>query len=209
MARRGQHSQEQLKELLLNAADTIVREEGYTALKARKIALEIGYTVGSIYMVFDNMADLIMHVKARTLDDLARELDQVVEGSSAEQTIVALAKHYLHFAKQNFRRWHMVFDDCQPEQSMQPPQWYRDKANHLFERIENLFRALSPGPADDQARLAARTLWSGVHGVCMLALSGKLELVGVDNIDDTVELLVKSFLTGWLATTDQSATTTT
>ncbi len=42
--------------------------------------MEIGYTVGSIYMVFDNMADLIMHVKGRTLDDISQQLKAVVDG---------------------------------------------------------------------------------------------------------------------------------
>jgi AcrR family transcriptional regulator len=38
----------------------IVIEKGLNALTVRKVAVEIGYTVGSIYMVFANMQDLIM-----------------------------------------------------------------------------------------------------------------------------------------------------
>ena len=63
MARRSEHSQEEIKRMVIQAAETIIVEDGLGKLKARNIALEIGYTVGSIYMVFDSMGDLITHLK--------------------------------------------------------------------------------------------------------------------------------------------------
>ena len=48
MARRSEHSLEQIKEMVLNAAETIIIEDGAQALTVRKVALEIGYTVGNI-----------------------------------------------------------------------------------------------------------------------------------------------------------------
>ena len=83
MARRSEHSLEEIKAMVLDAAESIVIEDGFSALKARTIAREIGYTVGSIYMVFTNMADLMMHINARTLDAIAAQLDQT-QDSAAE-----------------------------------------------------------------------------------------------------------------------------
>ncbi len=196
MARRSQHSLEEIKDMVLKAAETIVEEEGFPALKVRKIALEIGYTVGSIYMVFDNMADLIRHVKGHTLDDLARELDRVQEGDDVERCVGELAKAYLAFASRNKNRWSMIFEQCQQEEG-EVPQWYKEKANRMFTRIEALFARLSPERSAEQNRTAARALWSGVHGVCMLSLTGKLELVGAGDIEQVVETLVDNFLLGW------------
>ncbi len=199
MARRSEHSQEEIKEMVLKAAETIVEEEGFPALKVRKIALEIGYTVGSIYMVFDNMADLIMHVKGRTLDDLAADLDKVPADGNVGDCIVELAKTYLLYASRNYNRWSMIFEQCQNE-VRDIPDWYKEKANQMFVRVENQFRRLIRGQSEEQTRLAARALWSGVHGVCMLSLTGKLDLVGVDNIESVVVLLVENFLSGWTNT---------
>ncbi|NOR68647.1 MAG: TetR family transcriptional regulator, partial [Methylomarinum sp.] len=123
MARRSEHSQEEIKEMVLKAAEVIVVEEGFSELKVRKVAMEIGYTVGSIYMVFDNMADLIMHVKGRTLDDIAEQLKVVINDANAEQTIVQLAKTYLSFASQNFNRWRMIFEHQLAEDAV-VPDWY-------------------------------------------------------------------------------------
>lgn len=200
MARRSEHSQEQIKEMVLEAAETIVDEEGFPALKVRKIAMEIGYTVGSIYMVFDNMADLIMHVKGRTLDELSEELALVDDCTDPQACIVQLAKVYVLFASRHYNRWRMIFEQCQNEEG-DIPDWYQDKANRMFIRIEDLFRQLRPELSEEQARLGARALWSGVHGVCMLSLTGKLDMLGVDNIEQVVTLLVESFFRGWMNVT--------
>jgi len=196
MARRSEHSQEQIKEMILQAAETIVMEEGFVALKVRKIAMEIGYTVGSIYMVFDNMADLIMHIKGRTLDKIIDQLNQAIYGQDAENNIRQLAKSYLLFAQQNYNCWSMIFEHRLTEDDV-VPEWYQQKVEQVFGLIETQFKKLSLERTEEQSSLAARALWGGVHGICTLSLTGKLDLVGVTNIEDTVTLLVDNFIKGW------------
>ena len=196
MARRSEHSQEEIKEMVLKAAETIVIDEGFAELKVRKVAMEIGYTVGSIYMVFDNMADLIMHVKGRTLDDIADQLKQVINDDHAEQTIEQLAKTYLTFASQNFNRWSMIFEHRLTEDEA-VPDWYQQKVDHIFSLVELQFKQLETSHSEEQSKQAARALWSGVHGICTLSLTGKLDLLGVNNVENTVELLVVNFIKGW------------
>ncbi len=196
MARRSEHSQEEIKEMVLKAAETIVVEEGFDKLKVRKIALEIGYTVGSIYMVFDNMADLIMHIKGRTLDDITEQLNAVVMADSAEQTISRLANVYLTFAYQNFNRWRMIFDH-QLAVNEAVPSWYQQKVDKIFALIERHFEQLSKNHNKQQSAQAAYALWSGVHGVCTLSLTGKLDLLDVADVEKMVDLLVDNFILGW------------
>lgn len=196
MARRSEHSQEEIKQMVLTAAENIVVEGGFNKLKVRSIALEIGYTVGSIYMVFDNMADLIMQVKGRTLDDIAEQLNAVDVSNNTEQAIILLANAYLNFARQNFNRWRMIFEH-QLAADEQVPDWYQKKVNAIFSLVEQQFNQLSNSHTEEQSKQAARALWSGVHGICTLSLTGKLDLLGVDNIENTVALLVDNFIVGW------------
>lgn len=196
MARRSEHSQQEIKDMVLNAAEMIVVEEGFDKLKVRKIALEVGYTVGSIYMVFENMADLVMHIKGRTLDDIATQLNSIDQDNTAEQRIALLAKTYLLFASENFNRWRMIFEH-QLADDEQIPDWYQQKVNQIFSIVETQFKQLSSTHTEEESKQAARALWSGVHGICTLSLTGKLDLLGVDNIEKTVDLLVSSFIQGW------------
>ena len=194
MARRSEHSQEQIREMVLKAAETIVIEDGFNALTVRKIALEIGYTVGSIYMVFANMNDLATHVKARTLDELAEHLQQSVSEGVAERQLMALAETYLQFAARHFNRWRMIFD----AQSDAPlPDWYQAKVEQMFSIVETLFGQLAPGISAEQNRMASRALWSGVHGICILSLAGKQQPGDVEAASEAVALLVWTFIQGW------------
>lgn len=194
MARRSEHTQEQIREMVLNAAENIVVDEGFNALTVRKVAMEIGYTVGSIYMVFQNMDDLIMHVKGRALDALALALSEDKSYASAEQHLQALAEIYLNFAHQHFNRWCIIFEAINDAPI---PEWYQQKVRDIFRIIESVFRILRPEQSDEQVNLAARALWGGVHGVCVLSLNGSLGRVGIDGAQSTVKLLVQSFIQGW------------
>ena len=59
MARRSDHSRDELKALILDCAREIAEEEGLRGLTARRIATEIGYAPGTIYNLFSNLDDLI------------------------------------------------------------------------------------------------------------------------------------------------------
>ncbi len=204
MARRGEHSQEQIKEMVLQAAEKLVAKEGYAGLKVRKIAMEVGYTVGSIYMVFDNLDDLITHIKSRTLDCLILELSKVSNNISPIEQLTALSQTYLAFAHQNFNSWSIIFEHNSDLNSLNTanktyalPDWYQKKIVLVFKRIEELFQKIAPTINTKEHSIAARALWSGIHGVCILSLTGKLNIVGIKDVEQTLTLLTKSFITGW------------
>ena len=200
MARRSEHSLEEIKAMVLDAAETIVIEEGFSALKVRKIAVEIGYTVGSIYMVFANMADLIMHINARTLDAIAAQLEQVQERSAA-QAIETMAMTYLSYASQNFNRWRNIFDYRLPADA-ETPDWYQEKVDHVFAPVEARFAELAPNLSINHRNRAARALLSGVHGICVLSVTGKQNKAGINETEETIVLLVRNFMRGWVACSD-------
>lgn len=196
MARRSEHSQQEIKEMVLKAAESIVIDEGFAELKVRKVAMEIGYTVGSIYMVFDNLADLVMQLKGRTLDDMTEQLKLLPKQGNAKQNIIALAIAYQTFACQNFNRWSMLFEHRLPEHEVVPV-WYQEKVDLVFSLVELQFLGLTSAANEEQSKWAARALWSGVHGICILSLSGRMDLLGMRRIEETVVLLVENFIKGW------------
>lgn len=191
MARRNKHSLEEIREMVLDSAETIIINEGYSALTVRKIAMDIGYTVGSVYMVFANMADLLMHIKANTVDDLTGQLQQV-PNSPPEQQLAELAKAYLQFAAQNFNRWTLIY---MPD--TETPEWFRQKINGIFSLVETQFTQLAPANSAQQCKQAARALWSGIHGICSLSLTGKSNADDINEVENAILLLVESFISGW------------
>ena len=192
MARRNKHSLEEIKTMILDAAETIITDQGYSALTVRKIAMKIGYTVGSIYMIFDNMADLTDHIKIKTIDSLTEQL-QDVSADSPEQAITELSRSYLKFACQNLNCWRMIFTG-----ETEFPEWYRQKIDPIHNLIEVQFAQLAPDRSAQQHKQAAHALWSGIHGICMLSLCEEADAATIDAVEKDVILLVESFIGGWL-----------
>ena len=181
--------------MVLDAAEALVIEDGFPALKVRTIAREIGYTVGSIYMVFTNRADLVLHINARTLDAIAVQLQQVQDGGA--ESIEALALVYLSYAERNFNRWRTAFD-YRGSADAEIPGWYQEKIDSVFAPVEARFAQLEPESAEADSKRAARALWCGVHGICALSLTESQARIDIKEVEATLILLVRNFMRGWV-----------
>ncbi|MEQ1559986.1 MAG: TetR/AcrR family transcriptional regulator [Methyloglobulus sp.] len=192
MARRGDHSLEQIKEMILIAAEELVVEKGLSQLRVRNIAVKIGYTVGSIYMVFDSMTDLILHIKGRALDTISEQMDGIT-ATNAELGLEELAAVYIRFASQNLNIWSMVFEHRLPE-DIAIPVWYQQKVNNLFGKFEKQFSFLFPESSPAQKKQAALTFLGGVHGICVLMLTTPVTNLNSFDFEESIKLLVQRIL---------------
>ncbi len=77
MARRKDHTREELHGMALAEAWRIAEAEGLRGLTARRVAREIGYTVGTLYNVFTDLDDLVVQLIGRIFDALYEELKEL------------------------------------------------------------------------------------------------------------------------------------
>ena len=202
MARRSDHSKEEITEMTLLAAEKIVDAQGYSGLSARKIAAEIGYTVGTLYLVFKNQDELTLTVNARTLDSLYTHLAAAVEECDSPQSCaIIMGRAYIEFAKSFPNRWNMIFEHKIPDDALIPI-WYESRVEQIFELIEQQLAPLMTNQTDQKLAQVARTLWCGVHGICVLAMTKKLRILGAgvgNEGGSTVEILTDSLINNFLA----------
>ncbi|GAA0683153.1 TetR-like C-terminal domain-containing protein [Marinobacterium maritimum] len=203
MARRNDHSKEELREMALAAAEKLLQQEGLKSLSARRVASEIGYSAGSLYTVFTNLDDLCWQLNARTLTQLLTELDGINVADPA-QRLLAYGRGYLDFAHRNPQRWALLFEHGTTSE-VEAPQWLSERIDSLFARVEACLQALKQDMSRSECMLTARTLWSGVHGVAVLALRQKLFLDQARSAELMLQQLVHHFIKGWLAEGDNNA----
>lgn len=196
MARRSDHSRDELRELAIDAAEQLLDQQGIAALSARKVANAIGYSVGALYLVFKNLDDLCWHINARTMHQLLQALEDEGDKVDPRGILKGYARAYLFFAEQNPHRWSLMFEHQAP-QEMVSPAWLEESITALFSGVEVQLRALHPSVGDDEVRLAARTLWSGVHGITVLNLRDKLFMAGPDSALQMADNLIDRYLDGW------------
>ena len=115
MARRSDHSREELYDLILNAAAELVEKKGFRALTARGVAEHIGYSAGTLYNLFENLDDLIVHLRGRTLDDLYRQAAGVEMTGDASADLSALVEVYLAYLDSHPNLWLSLFDHTLPD----------------------------------------------------------------------------------------------
>ncbi len=198
MGRRNEHTREELREISLQAAEQLVIEHGLMGLSARKVAAGIGYTVGSLYMVFRNLDDLIIQMNERTLDRLHERLAvAAINSSSPTMAIQALAQAYLNFALSETNRWLALYEHRMPE-GQATPESFIDKIGRMFELVQHYLALLCPHRSLEEISLAARALWSGVHGVCVLSLDRKLENIGGRTMEEVARSLLDNYLAGFI-----------
>ncbi|MBM4208704.1 MAG: TetR/AcrR family transcriptional regulator [Gammaproteobacteria bacterium] len=192
MARRGHHTLEQIRNMVLIAAEELVIEGGMPQLRVRNIALKIGYTVGSIYMVFDNMNDLALHIKGRTLDDLAQQMEQV-QCVDSNQCLEKLANCYIEFANNNYNRWSMIFEQRMPEDAV-APEWYQQKVDAIYALFEAQIAKLNPALSAAKCKQIALTFLAGIHGICVFMLTTRIGCLNENDLQESVTLLIKRFV---------------
>lgn len=178
MGRRNLHTREQQREMAIAAAELILMREGIDDLSMRKVAQAIGYTVGNLYLLFLNQDDLLAALNERTADAVYVSLRDVMEPlPDPRERLRAMARAYIEFATRNPNRWRLLFEHRLPEE-MKPRPTADARIRRLFELVESTLAELEPKRKAEALRLRATTIWSGVHGICSLAVSGKLSWGG-------------------------------
>ena len=195
MGRKPKIDYQELKERILQLAMETVAKEGVTGLSTRKIAKQIGCAHGTIYNVFENLDAIILQINGLSLDRLHKQLEQDVAGIGDPQVAVSqLAKTYTDYCHRHYHLWSMLVDH-KLAQGNTIPAWYQDKIDALFLLVSKM---ILPLVADEKERAerAARVLWASLHGVCSLAMDGKLNVIHSDSAEVLADSLVRNYLKG-------------
>jgi AcrR family transcriptional regulator len=203
MARRSDHSREELSELVIQAARTIAAAEGWQAVTMRAIAGRIGYAPGSIYNAVGDLDAVLLRVNAATLETLAAQLEATLRRFGPEADItaraLAIADGYMQFIAGNVRLWASVLERV-PTADDPVPEWYAAPRARLIETVSAAIAPLYPNAK--ARRRAVIALWAALQGVAALAIGGNLAFAaGEIDPRDIARSIVLRYLTGTETTT--------
>jgi AcrR family transcriptional regulator len=203
MGRRSDHSKDELYEMALAAARRIIEVDGLRALTARNVADVMGYSPGTLYNLFENLDDLIVHLNGRLLDELHDDLLTVDIGEEARENLFILLGRYLAFIENNENLWSLLFEHTMPE-GQPAPDWYRRKVGKVLAIVESAIApAFEPGNTIRPMR-SARVLWASLHGIWSLTHSGKLALLTDETTTELAETLIATYLAGLRVTSEST-----
>lgn len=177
VARRSDHSPEALRALLVEKGHAVMAERGFAGFSAREAARRAGYAVGTIYHLFGALDAYLLAINTVTVARWAAWLEQALAACpDGGDRIDALVRAYFAFADANTNAWMAIYDHRRPREL---PPHHADIAEriHLMSIVDReVARALGRAVNEETKRLA-RSLVAGVHGHCVLHLSGSFALL--------------------------------
>ena len=197
MARRKDHSPDQLKALIRVEAEKLIYHKGLGGLTARALAKEIGYTPGTIYNVYRDMDALIMDINYETLGRVHDLCQNRIENLPSDfSKVTTLAYVYVEFAHENVRAWETLFATTyKGEKKIRVPKHYQERLLDIFQLITKTLQECLKISSKEAPR-TARLLWACLHGITVLTLDGRLTLIGVDDPHQMIDDLLQRQLLG-------------
>lgn len=166
--RRERHRQE-LRRVILDAAREIFAREGYESFSMRKLAKNIEYSPGSIYLHFKNKEELFETLVEESFERLLQALNRIKNGDAEEDPAEALKKGmraYVEFGLRNPNDYRFAF-------LLRPPVLKRPYRVHaafgtmryMVGRcvLEKRFRSVD-------IETASQALWAAIHGITSLLI---------------------------------------
>jgi AcrR family transcriptional regulator len=157
--------------------------------------------VRTLYLVFENLDDLILQVNGRTLDRLYELIvEEQQDCADAQARLLQLGHSYIRFADNEPHAWQMIFEHRMADER-EAPDWLRQKVARMFALVEERLAQLAAHRSQAEIAQAARALWGGVHGICILAINNTLGAAGVESVQAITHVLISNFLKGFVDTT--------
>ena len=185
-----------LRARAVDAARILMAEGGPEAVKARAVAGALGVSVGTVYNLFGELAELVRQLNGQVYDALYQAVTEGLEAARAQGAdvtgqMVALSRAYLRFVAENSGLWGGVLAFNRASRAA-PPVWYRKKELALLGVIAETISAL-PG-AEDEARrdIATRALWAAVHGIVTISVARGGLIAPEDEVQAQMELVVRA-----------------
>jgi len=193
MARRSDHTREQLRKMAIDSAVKIIDEEQFDALTVRRVTKEIGYTPGTLYQMFDNIDALVLEVHIRTLNELYEACSNIKFSGQPSKDLAALAAQYTRFAGQNRKRWNALFE-FSAEVDVKLQRRYDSVIGQLIGLVVRALVPIYPENQTVRTKHDARVLWAALYGIVSLASMGKLS--ESEDADNLVNSLIHNYLAG-------------
>lgn len=194
--RKGSADLDAQREQLILAGEKLIQTQGPAALTARALASEIGYSVGQIYHLVEDLDALVLLINTRTLDRLLAKLQQKLASLPAGPArLKSLAHVYLAFCHETPALWGLALSHQLRSATKPIPPDYEARIAALPALVSQEIKALFPKRHSAAIKRDVALLWAGLHGICTLALTGRLEVIAAPSATSLADALITTYIT--------------
>ena len=204
MSRRSEHTKEELRELIIDATQRLVNENGARNVHAREIATAVGYTPGMLYSVFNNLNDIFRHVNLRSMEVLSGLCNEAIaEHNEPDKKLCAAVSAYMTFAEKNTHKYELLYDKQHWQGGAASESGMRVYISEFFSFLESQLAAIAPEKTTEEVQIAARAVWASVHGAVEVGQSNGFFLEAEQPSRKVIECMLSGFVANWKSSTEQ------
>jgi len=188
---------ENLRKLVVDAAATLLQEEGPEAVTVRKVAQKMDCSTKIIYSLFVNKEGLAQQLYLEGCKILANEFERTPQAADPVQYLLNIGETYWNFGQRYSSYYKLMFGgafaDFKPdEESLHGTVTAMRQLLTLISNAQE--QGLIPGQYDTES--VVRIVWASLHGVIHLYMGGHLGDVQSAHAvyRQTLSLLVGSLL---------------
>src|SRR5713101_704608 len=180
-----------IREEILDAARALFVKEGYEHVSMRKIAEKVEYAPGTIYLYFQDKAEILERICDETFSKLAQRIHAInTDPSSPLDGLRRGLRTYVQFGVDNPNHYIVTFVQAKQIPRDNPPK----AGERCFDNLRTAVRrCVEAGQLNcEDVEEVAQALWAGVHGVTTLLVTCPFPFIEHNRlIDRVVHILIE------------------
>lgn len=193
---RKEREREEMRKLILSAAQQLFVANGYEKVSIRTIADAIEYSPATIYLYYKDKNELFFALHQEAFQKLIHEFAPVARIEKPMERLVDMGHRYIRFALNNPELYDLMFILTTPMKTIE----YREDIWEDGHRAFGLLRSVVQACIDagdirhPDAERAALLIWSQVHGLVALQLRCRMDMFGEDRREQLIEEVYELFI---------------
>jgi len=194
---RKEREREEMRELILQAAQKLFLSNGYEKTSIRSIAEAIEYSPATIYLYYKDKNELLFSLHEAAFRKMTLEFLTIAEVQNAFDRLVALGHKYIKFALENPELYDLMFIMDAPMETLEcrEESWEDGKKSFDFLKvvIEDCIKA-GYFKKTTNIETASLTIWSFMHGLISIYLKKRMDMFEdhreMERIQDSYEMFI-------------------
>lgn len=189
---RKERQKTEMRDAILSAALHLFSDDGYDNVTMRKIADEIEYSVGTIYLYFKDKDEIFFELHKLGFDEFYKRQIAIQNLKDPLQRLKEHGLAYIQFAIDQPQYYDLMFISRIPAKTIKQKQNWTS-GDRTYELLKlNIVQAKDAGYIKDvEVDVAAFSLWSFVHGISSLFVRDRLTMIPLQKIQSLIAGAIK------------------
>lgn len=184
---RKQRQQSEMREAILSSALKLFAEEGFENVTMRKIATEIEYSVGTLYLYFKDKNEIFFELHNKGFSEFYKKQLSVQKIKAPIDRLAAHGLAYVEFAIDNPEYYDLMFISRAPAKAIKKNKNWESGLKTYNLLKQNIIEVKKAGKFKNvDIEVAAFSLWAFVHGVSSLYVRERIILFPADSLKEII-----------------------